>query len=180
MLLAAIPVRAQSDLPPAKEVVTVSTAVSLDPVPRGRAFEVAAIVKIRPGFHINARQVFNEYLIPTELRINVPHGFRKVGTTYPKGVLRKLRFSPASLNVYEGTVVLRMKLSAESTAPVGLQRLPFELYYQACTDEACLPPVTIPVPAVVQIAPVGARGRAMHRELFPEAPPTTDAPAPPR
>src|ERR1022692_1240966 len=38
----------------AASVLQPQAYVSLEPVPRGRAFEVAVVAKITPGFHVNA------------------------------------------------------------------------------------------------------------------------------
>lgn len=167
LLLAALPVGAQSNIPRGKDVVAPSAYVSLEPVPRGRAFELAVVLKIRPGFHINAREASADYLIPTDLEADLPQGFRAGAAAYPKGSLRKFPFSPNKpLNVYEGRAVIRMTLTALADAPLGPQRIPLKLRYQACTDEVCLPPVTLTLEAPVEIAANGAASRAVHPEIF--------------
>ncbi len=155
-----------SSLPPAREVVQARGYVSLKPVPRGRAFELAVVAQTRPGFHINAHEVSEDYLIPTTLEAELPPGLRALGITYPSGVPRKFNFSPAKLLVYEGTVTLRMKLEAMPDAPLGPRRLALALRYQACNQEACLPPVKIPVTAELEIAPAGALARPAHPAIF--------------
>ncbi len=167
LLFAALPARAQSNIPRGKDVVAPSTYVSLEPVPRGRSFELAVVMKIRPGFHVNAREVSADYLIPTDLKAELPQGFRADAATYPKGTLRKFPFSPDKpLNVYEGTAVVRMTLTALGDAPLGPQRIPLKLRYQACSHEVCLPPVTLALEASLEIAPTGAASRAAHPEIF--------------
>jgi hypothetical protein len=71
------------------------------------------------------------------------------------------------LNVYEDKVVIRMTLSALPDAPLGLQHIALKLRYQACSTEACLPPVTLPVDATVNLAANSAASRPNHPELFP-------------
>jgi len=56
----------------AKDVVAPTAFASYEPVARGMAFQVAVVLKIRPGFHVNAREVTFDYLIPTDLRADVP------------------------------------------------------------------------------------------------------------
>ena len=153
-------------LPPANTVVEPRAHVSLEPVPRGRTFDLAVVAKIRPGFHINAHEVLQDYLIPTSLETQLPPGFRALNTLYPQGVLRKFKFSQDKLLVYERSVTLRMKLQALPDAPLGPQEIPLTLRYQACNDEACLPPAKLPVTAKLEIAPAGAPARAVHPEIF--------------
>jgi len=42
--------------PPAASVLQPQAYVSLQPVPRGRSFDIGVVAKISPGFHINAHQ----------------------------------------------------------------------------------------------------------------------------
>src|SRR5258708_25962935 len=51
----------------AASVLQPQAYVSLQPVPRGRAFEIAVVSKITPGFHVNAHEPSEEYLIPTKV-----------------------------------------------------------------------------------------------------------------
>lgn len=153
-------------LPRAAGVVEPRAYVSLEPVPRGRAFEVAVVAKIRPGFHINAHEVSQNYLIPTSLETELPPGFRALDTVYPPGVPRKFEFSPEKLSVYEGSATLRVKLQALPDAPLGAHQLALKLRYQACNNEACLPPVKLLVIAEFEIVPAGTPARPAHSAIF--------------
>ncbi len=165
-----------SQLPRPSDVVKARAYVSLEPVPRGRAFELAVVAETRPGFHINAHKVTGEYLIPTALEAQLPAGFRALETLYPPGVLRKFEFSPEKLRVYEGRFTLRMKLEAAPDAPLGPRQIPLWVRYQACNQEACLPPAKIPVTAALQIAPAGTLAHAAHPDIFPAMPKSKAAP----
>ncbi len=145
--------------------------VSLAPVPRGRTFDLAVVARIRPGFHINAHEASADYLIPTTLEASLPLGFRTLETIYPPGIPKKFEFSDVKLSVYEGSVTLRMRLLASAETPLGPQKLPLLLRYQACSEEACLPPVKIPVTAELEIAPAGAQARLANPAIFHSVPP---------
>ncbi len=167
IIVAALP-SAQPQIPSGREVVSPSAYVSLEPVARGGSFQLAVVLKIRPGFHINARKPSADYLIPTDLRANLPAGFKSAGEiSYPKGELRTFAFTKTPLNVYEDKVVLRVPLAAQSDAPLGAQHIPLKLRYQACSNEVCLPPVTLDVDAPVTVAATPATSRPAHPELFP-------------
>jgi hypothetical protein len=166
IIVAALP-SAQPQIPSGREVVSPSAYVSLEPVARGSSFQLAVVLKIRPGFHINARKPSADYLIPTDLRANLPAGFKSAGEiSYPKGELRTFAFTKTPLNVYEDKVILRVPLSAQSDAPLGAQHVPLKLRYQACNNEVCLPPVTLDVDAPVTVAASAANSRPAHPELF--------------
>jgi Disulphide bond corrector protein DsbC len=154
-----------AQMPTGKEVVAPSVYVSADPVARQTPFVLAVVLKIRPGFHINAREKSQEYLIATDLKEDLPPGFTAGPAAYPKGTLRTFPFSKDKpLNVYEGTAILRLPLTAGLDAPLGVQHIPLKVRYQACSDEVCLPPVTITVDASVNVAASGAK--SAHPEIF--------------
>ena len=167
VIVAALP-SAQPQIPSGREVVAPTPYVSLDPVARGSSFQLAVVLKIRNGFHINARKPSAEYLIPTDLRANLPAGFKSAGEiAYPKGELHTFSFTKTPLNVYEDKVILRVPLTAQPDAPLGAQKIPLKLRYQACSQEVCLPPVTLDIDAPLTIAATSANSRPAHPELFP-------------
>src|SRR6267154_3415470 len=115
LALAVVSVNASAQdnpFPPAASVLQPQAYVSLQPVPRGRSFEIAVVAKISPGFHINAHMPSEDYLIPTKVMADLSPGVFLVETTYPRGVMRAFRFSKTPLRVYEGSFTVRMKLRA--------------------------------------------------------------------
>ncbi len=163
--LAASQTAAQEQVPSGRDVVSPSLYASLEPVVRGSSFQLAIVLKIRPGFHINARDKSEDYLIATDLKAEVPAGFQAGEVSYPKGKLHSFTFSKKPLNVYEDTVILYLPLTALPTAPLGAQHIPLKLRYQACSTEICLPPVTLALDATLNVAPSGAK--LVHPEFFP-------------
>jgi DsbC/DsbD-like thiol-disulfide interchange protein len=165
IVIAAMP-SVPAQMPSGRDVVAPAAYASFDPVARGSAFQLAVVLKIRPGFHINARQPSEEYLIPTDVRVELPAGFKAGDVSYPKGELHTFSFSKKPLNVYEDKVVIRMALSALADAPLGQQHIPFKVHYQACSVDACLPPVTLAADAAVNVAAQADGSRPAHPELF--------------
>lgn len=161
---------AAQDLPSPAAVASPRAYVSLNPVPRGRDFEIAVVVRILSGFHMNANKVTEQYMIPTTLTVNLPSGFKALETSYPEGKTLKLSFSDTPLSVYTGSFTVRMKLSAGAAASLGKQSLPLSLRYQACNDVACLPPVKIPVSATIEVAPPNAKAQSMFPDIFSAGP----------
>jgi hypothetical protein len=157
----------QEALPSPAAVVKPQTFVSLEPVPRGKSFEIAVVVEIAKGFHMNSHKPTDPYLIPTTLTPVPPAGFGVTDTIYPDGRDEKFSFSPNKpLNVYTGKVILRLKLTAHPDAALGPATIPITLRYQACNDTTCLQPVKIPVDAKFQVAAAGTKSHAAHAEIF--------------
>jgi thiol:disulfide interchange protein DsbD len=152
--------------PSAASVIQPQTYISLQPVPRGHAFEIAVVAKISPGFHINAHEPSEEYLIPTKILADLPSGISLVETTYPRGVMRAFRFSKTPLRVYEGSFTVKMKLRAEATAPVGPKKIGLTVGYQACNQDACLPPTKVPATAELEIAAADTPAHPANAAIF--------------
>jgi hypothetical protein len=158
---------AGSQTPSGKDVVAPEAFASHDPVARGMSFQVAVVLKIRNGFHVNARRVTEDYLIPTDLRAEVPAGFKLGTVTYPKGTLQTFTFSKnKKLNVYSGNVTILLPLTVLPTAPLGAQHIPMKLRYQACSTEICLPPVTKEVDATLNIVANPSTAKPANSEIF--------------
>jgi thiol:disulfide interchange protein DsbD len=155
-----------SAYPPAAKVLQPQAYVSLHPVPRGRSFEIAVVAKISPGFHINAHMPSEDYLIPTKVTADPSPGVLIVETTYPRGVMRAFRFSKTPLRVYEGSFTVRIKLRASDAAPLGPQKLALTIGYQACNQDACLPPTKLPVTADLEIAAADTPTHPVHADIF--------------
>jgi hypothetical protein len=162
-----LPAFAGSQAPSGKDVVSPQAFASFDPVARNKPFQIAVVMKIRPGFHVNAREVSADYLIPTDLRVEVPAGFKPGDIDYPKGTLHTFSFSKNKrLNVYTDSVIIRIPLTALPNAPLGDTHLPLKLHYQACSDEICLPPVTLSLEALIHVTDKPDSARPAHSDIF--------------
>jgi DsbC/DsbD-like thiol-disulfide interchange protein len=156
-----------ADMPAPAAIVRPRAFVSLAPVPRGKEFQVALAVDIAHGYHMNSHHPTDKYLIPTTLTPKLPTGFELLDTIYPAGRIEKFSFSPdKGLDVYSGSVTLKLRLIAHNDAPIGAVTFPVTLRYQACNDTTCLPPVKVPVDVRVDVAAAGTVAHASHPEIF--------------
>jgi DsbC/DsbD-like thiol-disulfide interchange protein len=160
--------QSSTDAPAAPaSIVKPRAFVSLAPVPRGKEFQVALTVEIAHGYHMNSNHPTDKYLIPTTLTPKLPTGFELLDTLYPAGRIEKFSFSPdKGLDVYTGSVTLKLRLIAHNDAPIGAVTFPVTLRYQACNDTTCLPPVKVPVDVRVDVAAAGTAAHAAHPEIF--------------
>jgi len=167
VLLCIAPAVNSQSQPSGKDVVAPEAFASHDPVARDMSFEVAVVMKIRPGFHVNAREVSQDYLIPTDLRAELPAGFKLGTISYPKGTLQTFSFSKnKQLNVYTDRVVIRLPLTVLASAPLGPLHLAMKLHYQACSNEICLPPVTKDVDATINVVAASSAAKRANPEIF--------------
>ena len=127
---------------PFAEPITTSGYVSLTNVPQGGTAQVAIAIAIRAPWHVNANQVTEDFLIPTDVTIEAPPGITVRGIVYPKYVEKKLAFAEAPLRLYEGTVYVGAVIDVAGDAPIGQASLKAVVTYQACDNEKCLLPQT--------------------------------------
>src|SRR5439155_572591 len=116
-------------------------------------------VTVAPGWHVNAHDPRDDFLVPTTLTLLPPDGMRAGEVVYPEPVERRLAFGgDHALRLYTGRVRFTARL--EGTPAAGAGPLRAALRYQACNDSRCLPPRTLEL--VARGAP--ASGRAgRHR-----------------
>jgi len=108
----------------------------------GAAVKLSALVAIDPGWHVNSHTPTFDYLIPTELELDLPAGWVKAVVEYPPAQKKSFAFADVPLSVYDGDVVIQALLKIPAGTRPGVFLLRARLHYQACDHAQCLPPVT--------------------------------------
>jgi len=129
-------------------------AQPLAPVQLSRVKPAVAEVRftVRGGYHINSHTPKGEYLIPTVLTLSSDKTVLLGKAIYPAGKDITLPLAPdEKLNVYTGDFAVTVPLSAPKRAAAGSYKVSGELKYQACNDNSCFPPKTVPVEFTVVV-----------------------------
>lgn len=92
------------------------------------------------GWHVNSHKPSEDYLIPTEVRLDAAGGVKAGEPKYPEGQLRKFAFSETPLSVYEGSFSVEVPIEWSSPAAPALSG---SVEYQACNDHQCLAPASV-------------------------------------
>jgi len=96
---------------------------------------------VAAGWHVNAHDPKDRFLIPTTLDVTPPPGLRVGPIVWPPSVSRVLEFSDGkALALYEGKVRFEAPLEGAATEPSPVRA---KLRFQACDDTTCLPPRTL-------------------------------------
>lgn len=112
-------------------------------LPVGKSSPVSLHFRVAPGLHINSHNPKDEFLIPTSLAIPESSGVKLEHAAYPPGTEFTLPVEPRNrLNVYTGEFAIETQMTAQP----GNHLVEAKLHYQACDQNACLPPKTITVP----------------------------------
>ncbi|MDE0468717.1 MAG: DUF255 domain-containing protein [Candidatus Poribacteria bacterium] len=123
-------------------LVTASTTIKAD---SDEIFEVELQLEIAAGWHINANPAGQDNLIPTTLEVDTDMPVKIIDIAYPKGKSVRFEFSDESLNVYEDSLTIPIKLKQKSNA-TGSSKVTLKLTYQPCNDTECLFPETLEIP----------------------------------
>ncbi len=149
-----------------KHVVEAKTVLEADGAAPGATLKAAAIARIAPGYHVNDHKPSQEYLIPTEWRLEGTPEISVLKLIYPKGEVKKFAFSDEGLSVYAGQLTIGALLKVSPAAKPGVYTLKGNFTYQACNDHACLPPRSLPVELEVKVLTRGASARRANAEVF--------------
>ncbi len=137
-----------------------------DKAQQGRVLQAAVVLDIPDGYHVNANRLTNKFMIPTELKVDAPKGWRVSAVSYPRAIVRKLGFSKEPVQLYEGRAVLRFTITVPANYQQGDTELRARVHYQSCNNEVCFPPTDREVK--LQIAVVGAseKVKAINGQYF--------------
>lgn len=111
---------------------------------RGTATDLTIEAIVDDGWHINAHQPNQKFLVPTNLTLRVPDGVTTGEVSYPSPGAKTFAFAgDVKLLVYEGLLALHTMVQVP--AEFRGDALPIEaiLRYQACDDTTCLPPTSV-------------------------------------
>lgn len=122
--------------------VNVSGSIAPDKVKKGRVVRGTVVMEIPAGLHVQSNRPLDKYLIPTKLDLETPSGMTAGPVSYPRAVMRNLKFSKGAVAVYEGRTLLRFNVTVPANYSGSSGEIRGKLRFQACNDESCFPPVT--------------------------------------
>lgn len=122
--------------------VKVSGSLAPDTVGKGRVARGSVVMDIPPGLHVQSNKPLDKFLIATKLEVETPAGMKVGPVTYPRALMRKLKFSKGMVAVYEGRSLIRFNVTVPANYSGGSGEIKGKLRFQACDDESCFPPVT--------------------------------------
>lgn len=118
----------------------------------GSTIERTLTLHVAEGWHINAHQPRQEYLIGTTLSLNDTEGLTLHTTRYPEPELIDFSFADDYLAVYTGRVPIQVSLQAADTLSSGVYSLKGHARVQACSDRICLAPDSVLVEVPIEVA----------------------------
>ncbi|HEY6659846.1 MAG TPA: protein-disulfide reductase DsbD N-terminal domain-containing protein [Pyrinomonadaceae bacterium] len=129
-------------VPQSSSDVNVSGSLAADKIKKGRVARASVVMEIPSGLHVQSSRPLDKFLVATKLDIETPSGMQVGPVSYPRALMRKLKFSKGMVAVYEGRAVLRFNVTVPANYSGGSGDIKGKLRFQACNDESCFPPVT--------------------------------------
>ena len=108
-------------------------------------------VSVRRGYHVQANPVLDPALTPITLTIERSEGLEIGAPRYPTATRFRLQGADDDLVVLDGGFSIQVPVRVSSRAAAGKTALEGKLSYQACDDEHCLFPRTLPVEIPLRI-----------------------------
>src|SRR5687767_3284419 len=87
--------------------VNVNGSLRPDRTKKGRTIRGSVVMEIPGGLHVQSNKPLDKFLIPTKLELETPSGMRVGPISYPRAVMRNLKFSKGAVAVYEGRATIR-------------------------------------------------------------------------
>ena len=146
LLLATAPTGAQPD-----EVVKLKLEAPA-PLASGAQGRILAQVEVAEHWHMNSNQPTLDFLIPTELSLELTAGSSGLEVKYPQHKMLKFPYTEEPIAVYDGRFVVTADFQLAKDLPPGKVALKAVLGYQACDDKQCLPPSEVEASLEVVVA----------------------------
>ena len=149
---------------PPVEKLTAEGYLSLDKVQPGSQFQMAVVVEIAEGWHVNANPA-GEGLIATEVIFpDTPHlTFGEV--VYPTGEVLELG-SIGEAPVYHDTITIGVQANLSQDVPIEPITVNLELRYQACNEEQCLLPEVLAFEVPIEIVGIEDAIQRINEAVF--------------
>ena len=128
--------------PQSSSDVNISGSLAPDKIKKGRIVRASVVMDIPNGLHVQSSKPLDKFLVPTKLDVETPSGMQVGPISYPRALMRKLKFSKGAVAVYEGRAVVRFNVTVPANYSGGSGEIKGKLRFQACNDESCFPPVT--------------------------------------
>src|SRR5215470_10605503 len=86
--------------------VNVLGSINPDKIKKGRVVAATVLMDIPQGLHVQSSKPLDKYLVATKLDVETPAGMKVGPISYPRAVMRNLKFSKKAVAVYEGRTTI--------------------------------------------------------------------------
>jgi hypothetical protein len=120
--------------------IPISGSLASSKIARGRTVQGTIVMDVPSGYHVHSNRPLEKFLIATQLQIEAPKGIRIGPVSYPRAVLRSLKFSKNKVAVFEGRTTMRFSVTVPRNFSGNSAELKARVRYQSCNDDTCFQP----------------------------------------
>ncbi len=147
-------------------LVHVDVKPSLSAVQPGSSMKIAVILDIRNGWHVNAHETSEDFLLPTVVEFTPVDGVKYGEPVYPDPETQKFSFWQKPIQVYTGTVVVYSEVSVPKDFSADTLVVKGVVHYQGCNDQMCAPPDDVPFELAVPVVNLSTPVSPVNEDLF--------------
>ncbi|MCA9014339.1 MAG: DUF255 domain-containing protein [Planctomycetaceae bacterium] len=151
---------------PKKQLVTAKAYLSVDKLPAGKTCQVAIVLAIEEGWHINRNPASPDFLVPTTFTIKSNQNIKLSDVKYPAGHAFSVAGFDQPLQVYEKQAIIRGTLTIPADVGGKEEELELNVKYQACNDKTYIRPSTVSLKGKFRIANPGEPIRQINQKWF--------------
>jgi uncharacterized protein YyaL (SSP411 family) len=149
-----------------KKLVKGNAYLSVDKLPAGKKCQVAIVLTIEDGWHINQNPASPDFLVPTTFSIKSSQNLKLSNIKYPAGHKFTVAGFDEPLLVYEKQAIIRGILEVPASAAGKEEELELKVKYQACNDQTCIRPTTLSLKGKFKVAAPGEAVRQVNQKWF--------------
>ncbi|MGB6340272.1 MAG: hypothetical protein WBF32_10895 [Candidatus Aminicenantaceae bacterium] len=151
---------------PDEDVVKIQIFKSYDQIHPGMDLKIALRVDILGTWHINSNVPAEDFLVATNVNIPSESSFSFSGFQYPEALSLLLEFSERPVSVFEGEIFIGGVIPIPEHIALGKYKIPLQFTYQACNDQACLPPKTLEKEITITVVVKEMSVQEINTEIF--------------
>ena len=165
-----------------EEVLTARPLVAYNQVVPGDTLWIGAKLSLATAWHVNSSRPLDDYLIPTNLALDLPPTLSAGEIRYPEG--ETIPLLGEQMSVYESGATILVPVIISGDTPAGPLKFSGILDYQCCNNTVCLAPSQQELTWRATVA--SERGDLLHPDVFAsvvggtpsmsETPPVTQVP----
>ena len=160
------------------DVVRVEAYASHARIHPGESFQVAIVIKMKQGFHINSHKPRDKFLLPTVLKFEERKGIVFGPVSYPEPVLKMFSFSTSKLSVFEGKISIFASGKLSEDISMKDVKVSGVLAYQACDDQRCFMPGSVKFEIPLKTVKAGEPIKLINKHIFSQKTSTPTLPSP--
>lgn len=161
-----LPVNGLAQMMSSADKVDIQTAINVDKVEQGTEFKAVVFLNLQYPWHVNSNTPTLEWLIPTELTVNLSNDVILSDIRYPPAITQTFGFAEEPLDVYEGESPIYISLRTSSSMTPGDYAIEGRLRIQACDDMQCLAPANVDIRIPYTVVPAGTGSSPANEAMF--------------